>query len=773
MTQQVINIGTVANDGTGDPLRAAMQKVNSNFTDVYTTIQPVLSGDISTSGVSNVLTLVTVNSNVGSFTNANVTVDAKGRITAVSTGNPVTSLAGTANQIAVSTSTGSVTLSLTSSVTIATSLTVSGLTPNSFLYSGTAGLLVATAAPTNGQLLIGATGTAPVAAALTGTTNQLTVTNGSGTITLSIPSVFVAPGSVQVTTSMQVSTTNTISAAGTTQGTGTVLTTDYNVVTTVGTGQGVVLPTALPGRTVTVVNRGANALLVYPAFSAAIDALSANTAVSVPVNQIFTVEGVTSTQWYTTDAVFVAGSGLSVSNAGGTITFTNTGATAIAGTANQVTASASTGSITLSLPTAITVPGSLTTTTTLTANGVFSEVASSSQAANTSFDGIILINNNVASSSNQMFSPRIRLTAQGWKTNTTAGPETVDWIIENDPVQGATSPHPQLTFSRQINGGGYLSSFSISDTGISIGNLTDNPTVAFNTTGQTNFSGSVVAGYFKPSGSGLPSLGVYTPGTNILGFSTTGALAGEFDANGNFITLKSVADQSYSLQTPVTGFSITIANNISTLLVNPAGPLASGTIIMPATPVDGQNINISTTHSITALTLSPNAGQTVTLPPLTLTAGSGIQYIYNLANTTWYPKTPNLNSIPQWVHVGSALAYTGFSTAALTNSITLFALPAGGIIHGIKIKHSTAFAGTSITGYTISVGISGNLTKYASAFNVFQAVASNTLQFSQDFGIEDDVSSTNILVTATSVGANLSSASAGVVDIYALLSVSK
>ena len=31
---QVINVGTVANDGTGDPLRTAMQKVNTNFSAV-------------------------------------------------------------------------------------------------------------------------------------------------------------------------------------------------------------------------------------------------------------------------------------------------------------------------------------------------------------------------------------------------------------------------------------------------------------------------------------------------------------------------------------------------------------------------------------------------------------------------------------------------------------------------------------------------------------------------------------------------------------------
>ena len=35
MAKQVINIGTTANDGTGDPLRSAFDKVNDNFTELY------------------------------------------------------------------------------------------------------------------------------------------------------------------------------------------------------------------------------------------------------------------------------------------------------------------------------------------------------------------------------------------------------------------------------------------------------------------------------------------------------------------------------------------------------------------------------------------------------------------------------------------------------------------------------------------------------------------------------------------------------------------
>ena len=43
MTRQNISIGTSANDGTGDTLRSAGQKINENFAEIYAT----LSGDSS------------------------------------------------------------------------------------------------------------------------------------------------------------------------------------------------------------------------------------------------------------------------------------------------------------------------------------------------------------------------------------------------------------------------------------------------------------------------------------------------------------------------------------------------------------------------------------------------------------------------------------------------------------------------------------------------------------------------------------------------------
>ena len=43
MAQQLINIGTVAGDGTGDDLRAGGDKINDNFTELYNITDPLVA----------------------------------------------------------------------------------------------------------------------------------------------------------------------------------------------------------------------------------------------------------------------------------------------------------------------------------------------------------------------------------------------------------------------------------------------------------------------------------------------------------------------------------------------------------------------------------------------------------------------------------------------------------------------------------------------------------------------------------------------------------
>lgn len=52
MSQQIINIGALPNDGTGDPIRVAYGKINNNFTELYSGFSQYVSRIIAGSGVS-------------------------------------------------------------------------------------------------------------------------------------------------------------------------------------------------------------------------------------------------------------------------------------------------------------------------------------------------------------------------------------------------------------------------------------------------------------------------------------------------------------------------------------------------------------------------------------------------------------------------------------------------------------------------------------------------------------------------------------------------
>lgn len=116
-------------------------------------------------------------------------------------------------------------------------------------------------------------------------------------------------------------------------------------------------------------------------------------------------------------------------------------------------------------------------------------------------------------------------------------------------------------------------------------------------------------------------------------------------------------------------------------------------------------------------------------------------------------------------------AYTDFSTAATSTEISLATLAAATVVHGVMIKHSAAFGGGSISSYEISVGPSGDATKYVDSFDVDQTVASSAFQSVQLQEIEDFAATSVLAVQAVTVGDNLDQAASGSVDIWVLSSV--
>jgi len=126
------------------------------------------------------------------------------------------------------------------------------------------------------------------------------------------------------------------------------------------------------------------------------------------------------------------------------------------------------------------------------------------------------------------------------------------------------------------------------------------------------------------------------------GTALTGTEAFESVQSGNTRQLtasqiKTFVDKAtYTYVVPLTGFSVTITNGTQFLILDPANNLASGTITLPAGPLDGESLTISCTRNVTSLTLTPGAGQTIANTVTSLTAGVGISFLYRSANAKWY-----------------------------------------------------------------------------------------------------------------------------------------
>jgi hypothetical protein len=123
-------------------------------------------------------------------------------------------------------------------------------------------------------------------------------------------------------------------------------------------------------------------------------------------------------------------------------------------------------------------------------------------------------------------------------------------------------------------------------------------------------------------------------GLTSEGFTTLGAAGGH-----NVAIAGSQADQSYlaaGVVVPTNGGSATIPDQTSAYVMDPAGTIATYTLTMPATPFDGLILEITTTNTITALTLSPNANQSIKNLPTTITSSAPIRYRWVASSSTWY-----------------------------------------------------------------------------------------------------------------------------------------
>lgn len=92
---------------------------------------------------------------------------------------------------------------------------------------------------------------------------------------------------------------------------------------------------------------------------------------------------------------------------------------------------------------------------------VFTTLTGAQSINATSTDGVVLSNPDTATVGAQKWSPRLHFTGSGWKTNSTAAGQVVDWIAELVPVQGAAAPTANFVVSSQVNAGGYTAGLTV------------------------------------------------------------------------------------------------------------------------------------------------------------------------------------------------------------------------------------------------------------------------------------------------------------------------
>lgn len=252
-------------------------------------------------------------------------------------------------------------------------------------------------------------------------------------------------------------------------------------------------------------------------------------------------------------STLTAGTAISVTNGAGSITIANTGVTSLAGTANQITASASTGAVTLSVPSTFIAPGSVEVTTsltvdTLTPNGaLFAGTGGLVSSTGALTNGQILI----GSTGNP---PAAGTITGGTGITVTNGAGSITIDVDNTEVvtsfsAGTTGLTPNTATTGAVtlagtlattNGGTGLTSIGTADQFLSVNG------------GATGLEYKTIS-----AGTGIS----VTPGANVLTIANTGVTSvaltapSIFTVSGSPVTTTGTLDFALNTQTANTVFA--------------------------------------------------------------------------------------------------------------------------------------------------------------------------------------------------------------------------
>lgn len=274
------------------------------------------------------------------------------------------------------------------------------------------------------------------------------------------------------------------------------------------------------------------------------------------------------------------------------------------------------------------------------------------------------------------------------------------------------------------------------------------------------------------------------------------ALGGTF-ANASLSNLSAVAintdimgsDSSYNLGGPINRFITTWTINVNSgdqpLLAQSndtiTGASAGVTLKSGATVGGGTDSGSVTIQSGTA---DGNSGD---LAILTGVAGGLRGTIFMLAQAIDIGGTPMTNLVEpsptltsdavnvNFINHRSGIwrRYTVNRTYLNTNAVGLstfdvpiFTLAGGESVEDVFIKHSIAFSGGGTASATVSVGKTGSVSAYASAFDIFSAASNTSFQRSESDTMENFATTTQAVANVTITGTTFENVTAGAFDVW-------
>jgi hypothetical protein len=215
--------------------------------------------------------------------------------------------------------------------------------------------------------------------------------------------------------------------------------------------------------------------------------------------------------------------------------------------------------------------------------------------------------------------------------------------------------------------------------------------------------------------------------------------------------------------TTPTADSVPVADGSGNLAAGWGGAASSLATLNGSSLVVENPANATATPTATSIPIADGSGK------LAAGWGGAASTLATLNGSALVVEEPASLALPKWTKF--TVAFSAFTAAATTEDIELVSLATRGAIHKVVIKHTTAFSGGTLSAYTLSVGITGTLAKYAVAFDVFQAVGNTVFGFNNLPDMENFGAATSIRIAATSTGDNLNNATAGSVDVWLLRTV--